>query len=201
MHASRAGPSRAGGGRAPSRVRRGSHRGRGGGGGGRTRRGRQDGAAGGRGGGRSGFRGAGGLRRRRLPPDEPPLPSPPPARRKHRPPRRGVAREGGESRAAGRGQARDRSRCSRAGPSPQARPEEGRTGRRRLGQRHLYPSEGGRSGAGEASRRGKNQKGGRGGSREGASRNSLLRQQLGGLGNPRNAWENGARTRLRSATP
>lgn len=43
--------------------------------------------------------------------------------------------------------------------------------------------------------------GGRGGSREGASRNSFLRQQLGCLRNPHNAWENGARTRLRSANP
>lgn len=135
------------------------------------------------------------------PPDEPPLPSPPPARRKRRPPGRGVAREGGESRAAGSGRAGDGSRCSRAGPKPRARPAEGRTRRRRLGQRHLYPSEGRRSRAGEAPRRGKNPKGGRGGSREGASRNSLLRQQLDGLGNPHNAWENGAWMRLRGAAP
>lgn len=43
--------------------------------------------------------------------------------------------------------------------------------------------------------------GGRGSSREGASRNSFLKQQLGCLRNPHNAWENGAWKRLRSANP
>lgn len=197
--------------RAPSRVRRGSHRGRGGGGGGgTTKRGRRDGVAGGRGGGRSGFRGASRLQRRRLPPDEPPLPSPPPARRKRRPPGRGVAREGGESRATGSGRSAQQETvlvAAAAGGAPRARPEEAASADRAAEAGHLCPSEGGRSGAGEAPRGGKKRKkkkrwrGGRGGSREGASRNSFLRQQLGCLRNPHNAWENGARTRLRSANP
>lgn len=86
----------------------------------------EDGAAGGRCGGRSGFGGAGRRQRRRLAPRESPLPYPPPARRQHRPPRRGVARKGGESPATGRGccaPAGDHSPDSDAGSIPQASPE------------------------------------------------------------------------------
>lgn len=162
----------------------------------------EDGAAGGRCGGRSGFAGAGRRQRRRLAPREPPLPYPPPARRQHRPPRRGVARKGGESPATGRGccaPAGDHSPDSDAGSIPQASPEaaaasgtaapvplSGRTRWSWLRSRH----EGGGV---------KTKQQGRGGSRDGASRNSLQKHQLGSGRNPQGAREDGARPRLESA--
>ncbi|XP_066881559.1 uncharacterized protein [Kogia breviceps] len=79
-------------------------------------------------------------------------PRPLPAASTARPGAGSRGRAGSPGRRAAAGRDTFRSAAAR-GRAPQARPEEGRTDWRRLGQRHLYPSEGGRSGAGEAPHR------------------------------------------------
>lgn len=113
-----------------------------------------------------------------------PAPSPPQA-----PPERA------RGRAGGRGVPGDRPRPqpprSSPGSSPQARPEEAVSAAARTAA--PVPSEGGRRGAEEAPRGVETKKERRrGGSTEGASRNSLEKQPLGGWRNPCNARESGA---------
>lgn len=81
-------------------------------------------------------------------------PQAPPARARGRAAGRGVP-GGGRRAAAAAPRPETLSDAAARGRAPKARPEEGRTGwpwrrRRLLGQRHLCPSEDGRSGAGEA---------------------------------------------------
>lgn len=203
MHAPRAGPSRAGDGRTPSRVRRGSHPGA-------RRRGRQEDEA----------REAGWscrrkrrrqvrVSRRRRAAEEAATPRTNPCS----PPRPLPAA------SAARPSAGLRGRAGSPGPPAAARQETVRDAAapdrsRGPARRRGGPGGGGGWDSGTCTPRRadavelekllagvKTQKRGRGGSREGASRNSLLRQQLDGLGNPHNAWENGAWMRLPGAAP